>query len=119
MSLGNATGIVLDAGGRCVFASRSDPWGKTGRAGGSMSRPAAGGLRIGGTVGAAIGNGRLLGPAESDLMTLADIAILILGVLAVLWSWVVAVPVALVALWSGAALLSHAWKLRAVRSRST
>jgi len=41
-----------------------------------------------------------------------------MGVLAVLWPWVVAVPVALVALWSGVALLIHARELRAGRSRS-
>lgn len=116
--LGNATEIVLDAGGRRVFAARSDPWDRTGRVGGSLSRAAAGALRIGNTVGAAIGNWRLLGPAESGLMTLAGMAILIMGVLAVLWPWVVAVPVALVALWSGVALLIHARELRAGRRRS-
>jgi len=110
--LTHATEIVLSAHRR-VFAARSIQRDRPGRAAGSMSRAAAGALRIGNTVGAAIGNWRLLGPAEAGLMTVAGFAILISAALAVLWPWIVVVPVLLAALWAGLALLVRARALRA------
>jgi cardiolipin synthase len=114
--LANATEIVLDARHR-VASAAARPRGRR-RAGGSVARAAAGALRIGNTVGAAIADRRVLGPAEAILMAGVGLVLLALALLAVVWPLVVALPVVLVALWAGISLLLRARALHSGSGRS-
>ena len=79
---------------------------------GSASRAAASALRIGHTVGAALTNPRILGPAEAGVMAKIGFILLVLAVLGVMWPEVVAVPVGVIAGWIGLSLLVKAHRLR-------
>ena len=114
--LANATEIVLDARQR-VHSIGLRPRGRR-RAGGSVSRAAAGALRIGNSVGAAIADRRVLGPAESGLMAGVGLGLLGLGLLAVLWPLVLVLPIVVVAVWAGVSLLVRAYALRSTGRRS-
>jgi cardiolipin synthase len=108
--LQNATEIVLNARRR---VRRSTP--KSRRApgsGGRAARAAAGALRIGNTVGAAIGNRRMLGPAESGLMFNVAVGFLLFSAVALLFPLAVTMPLALLAVWIAATLLVRAWRIR-------
>jgi len=83
---------------------------------GSASRAAASALRIGNTVGAALTNRRILGPAEAGVMAKMGLLLLVLAALGVMWPEVVAVPVGVVAGWIGLSLLIKAHRLRRVGS---
>lgn len=110
----NATEIVLGARHRvrrAVPVARR-PAGSGGRA----ARAAAGALRIGNTVGAALGSRRLLGPAESGLMFIVAVTFIALAVFALLFPRLLTVPLALLALWIGGTLLVRAWRMRRGRS---
>jgi len=73
---------------------------------------AAGALRIGNAVGAALGGYRVLGPTEARLLGVAAVVLLALGAIAVLWPRVIATPLAILSLWLGIALMARAWRLR-------
>lgn len=117
--LGRATEIVLDARRR-VHKVRPTP---TRRPGPPRGRPrregsavaAAGALRIGNAVGAALGGYRVLGPAEANLLALAAVGLFALGVVALVWPRIAATPPALLLLWLAIALLAKARKLRRER----
>ncbi len=79
--------------------------------GGSASRAAAGALRIGNTVGAAITNRRILGPAEAGVMFKVGVLLIVLAVLGMVWAELVAIPVGIIAGWIGLSLLVKAWRL--------
>jgi cardiolipin synthase len=85
---------------------------RTPRGRGSAGRAAASALRIGNTVGAALTNRRILGPAEAGVMAKMGVVLLVLAVLGVIWPEAVAVPVGLIAGWIGLALLVKARRLR-------
>jgi cardiolipin synthase len=109
----NATEIVLSPRNRvrpAVLAPRARR--ERGRLGGSASRAAAGALRIGNTVGAAITNHRVLGPAEAGIMALVALVLLVLVAIAVLWPLAVAAPLALLGVWIAVSLLVQAVRLR-------
>jgi len=109
--LANATEIVLDA--RCrVCAAGEEVHPRPRRGGGSAARAAAGALRVGNTVGAAITNRRLLGPAEAGIMTGTGIAFLAAAAIAILWPLAITLPLALLAVWNAVALLVRARELR-------
>lgn len=116
--IANATEIVLDSRrGVCAAAGgRLRPRRKA--AGGSAARAAAGALRLGNTVGAAIADRRVLGPAEAGIMTGAGLGLLGLALIGVLWPLVIALPLALLAGWAAVSLLIRARALRATASRS-
>ncbi|MCW5604592.1 MAG: hypothetical protein KIT18_08620 [Burkholderiales bacterium] len=115
--LRNATEIVLDARHRvCATVARSR--GHRRRVGASMARAAAGALTIGHTVGAAIGNRRVLGPAEAGLMTVVGIVFLALAAIGIAWPMALVLPLVLAALWAGLALLVRARELRLAGKRS-
>jgi hypothetical protein len=59
---------------------------------------------------------RVLGPAEARIMGAAGVALLVLGLVALLWPWAVAVPLAVLALWLAGSLLCRAWTLRRERT---
>lgn len=111
--LANATEIVLDARNR-VCATDNGVRSRYHRsAGGSTARAAAGALRIGNTAGAAIADRRALGPAEAGLMTGVAVILFAWTIVSILWPFVIALPLALVALWSAISLLVRARKLHA------
>ena len=51
---------------------------------------------------------RPLGPAEARIMGAAGLALLVLGLVALVWPWVVAAPLAVIALWVAVSLLVRA-----------
>jgi cardiolipin synthase len=73
----------------------------------------AGAIRIGNTVGAALGGYRVLGPAEAALILAAGAALVLLAVTALLVPRVVLAPLIVIGLWLGLALLLQAFRLRA------
>ena len=110
--LGNATEIVLDTRSR-VRSTVARPRRGTGRMSGSISRAAAGALRLGASVSAAIGATRVLGPAEAGFMSKAGVVFVVLAVVGILWPIVLALPLVLLSLWVGLALILRARGLRA------
>ena len=84
-------------------------------ASGSAGRAAAGVLRIGNAVGAAITSHRVLGPAEARIMFIVACLLLPLTVVAILWPRVVAVPIAVLGGWLAISLLVRGYRLRARR----
>jgi cardiolipin synthase len=85
-------------------------------ASGSAGRAAAGVLRIGNAVGAAITNHRVLGPAEARIMFSVSWLLLLLAVVAILWPRVLAVPIAVLGGWMAISLLIRAYRLRGSRN---
>ena len=59
---------------------------------GSSSRAAAGAIRIGNAVGAALLNRRVLGPSEARIMVSSGLLLLLSSVLAVIYPRLLAVP---------------------------
>jgi cardiolipin synthase len=111
----NATEVVLDERAR---PRRMQPTSKHARGGrGSSSRAAAGALRLVNTVGAAIGDRRVLGSADAGLLPPAALLLIVLAVLAAIWPRLVAWPLALIALWVGISLLLRWRKLKRARER--
>ena len=80
--------------------------------GGSSGRAAAGALRLANSIGAAITNRRVLGPAECTPLLVAGIVLLAAAALALLWPRLVAWPLALLAVWIGVALVARYVDLR-------
>ncbi len=97
--------------GERVFGGRSPDGARRSRAG-SAARAAAGALSVGSAFGAALTNRRLLGPAEAGLMLHVGLTAIGIAVVAVLWPWLVAVPLAIVAGWLGLATVWKAYTLR-------
>lgn len=114
--IANATEIVLDAR-RGVCAAGGATRARRARNGGSTARVAAGALRIGNTVGAAIADRRVLGPAEAGIMAVAGLALLAVAVIGILWPLALALPLALLAGWAAVSLLIRARRLHAARRR--
>jgi cardiolipin synthase len=88
--------------------------GMSGRSG-SAYRAAAGALRIGRTVGAALTEQRVLAPTEGRLLAIVGALLLIIAVVALLWPLVLAIPLAVIFLWMSIALLIKAHSLRTAR----
>ncbi|MGH8217341.1 MAG: phospholipase D-like domain-containing protein [Steroidobacteraceae bacterium] len=89
----------------------------TGDRRGSASRAAAGALRIGRTVGAALSEQRILAPTEAR--SVAAVAILLVAAVAVIafWPLVAAIPVMIGLAWAALALFARALALRRERRR--
>ena len=85
--------------------------------GGSAGRAAAGLLRIGNTVGAAVTNRRTLEPVECRIMLVSAVVLLIIGVLVAVFPKVAAYPIAAAALWLAGSLLYRIHRLRRRASR--
>jgi cardiolipin synthase len=111
--LENSTEIILSERHRMALASKGVK--RTGRRrrlrGGSVSGISAGAIRISNTVGAAITNKRLLGPAEAKIMVLAGLPLLAFTGLILLWPKWVILPMALVSGWLALSFLVRAYKL--------
>jgi cardiolipin synthase len=116
--LTNATEIVLSTqnrvrpaiiskGRRAQHARRA-----RGHFRGSASRAAAGALRIGNTVGAAMSNRRVLGPAEAGIMVVVAVVTLVLVALSIVWPLALVLPLSVLGLWIAISLLVRAYLLR-------
>jgi cardiolipin synthase len=103
--LQNATEIVLS--NRRVSRTSSAPRSRRPKRGaGSTSRAAAGTLRLVNTVGAALGNKRVLGRSEAGILLGAAVILIALAFVAVIWPCVLAWPFALIVLLIGFNLLA-------------
>jgi cardiolipin synthase len=109
--LTNSTEVVLDSRHR-IQAPRRPSDQTMPRAGGSGGRAAAGLLRIGSTVGAAIADRRVLEPVEARIMIAAAVLLLVVGALVALFPRLAAYPMAAVAAWIAGALLYRGYGLR-------
>lgn len=116
--LSNTTEIVVDRRRRLVpegnVAPRDErikdaPRGASGRA--------TGAVRFAHAVGSAVTRRRNLGFAQSNLMAASAGALLVVAAVAAIWPSVVAIPLAVLLGWAGAALLVRAVRLRRSRSR--
>jgi len=114
--LANATEIVLGEGRLLRGSHRVRPVAPTTRrvhrGTGSGPRAAAGAIRIGYQIGAAVTARRALGPAEAALAGRTGVVLLTLAVVTLFFPLVTAVPFAVVAAWVGLSLLARAWRLR-------
>jgi cardiolipin synthase len=114
--LANATEVVLGAG-RLLPGGRRivpvSPLPRLRRRGtGSGPRAAAGAVRIGYSIGAAVTTRRELGPAEAALAGRAGLLLLLLAAVSLVFPLVAAVPLAALAGWVGLSLLARARRLR-------
>ncbi|MGA9333692.1 MAG: phospholipase D-like domain-containing protein [Rudaea sp.] len=107
--LENSTEIVL-ASRRRVRASAQHP--VRVRSGGGSGRAAASALRMAHSVGAALGNRRVLGHSESSVLLWFVLGLLGLSLIAVFWPRVLAWPLGFFSLWIGIALGVRYWRLR-------
>ena len=82
---------------------------------GSASRAAAGALRIGRTVGAALTEQRVLATTEARVVAIMGALLLGVAAVGILWPLVLMVPLALILVWLALALLVRAHKLRMAR----
>jgi cardiolipin synthase len=112
--LQRATQITLSARSRVVRTAASPR--RRARRPGSAGRAAAGALSIGSAVGAAVTGRRVLGPAEARIMGGTGVALLVVALLGLAWPRVLAVPVALIALWLALGLLLRARGLHRERT---
>ncbi len=114
--LDHATEIVLSRR-RARPASKPPRHGLRGQ--GSAGRGAVGAMRLATTLGAAIGNRRVLGDAETRPLLGGAIVLVVVAVVAALWPRVLAWPLGALAAWIGISLVarwarmrSHALKTR-------
>jgi cardiolipin synthase len=110
--LEHATEIILTAKRR-VFKPRRprarrlrEKFGLT-----SSGRTAAGAVRFGNAVSAAISNRRILSPAEARIMFSAGLLLLLFSVVAIFWPRWISVPLAVFAAWVAVSLFIRAYKL--------
>lgn len=110
--LTNATEIVLDNKSKVHAPGepRHNP-ATTTSGGGSIGRAAAGAIRIGNAVGAALTSRRTLGPVEARLMLAAGTLLLALSVLFYLYPRVPAYTLVVVFCWVALVLLYRGYKL--------
>lgn len=114
--LASATEVVLGAPPHGQRAPRTGAL-RARRAGRHRSREGsalatASAIRLGNTVGAALGGYRVLGPAEATLLLVAGTALLALAALAIAFPWVVLAPVVALLFWLGLALVFDAVRVR-------
>jgi cardiolipin synthase len=109
--LQNATEIVLGAVRRRTESGPERLTGHHRRREGSAVA-AAGAVRLGNVVGAALGGYRLLGPAEATLLLGAGAVLVAIAALALLVPWLVLAPVVVVLAWLGLVLIVDSVKAR-------
>jgi cardiolipin synthase len=111
--LENCTEIVLTAKDR-VRRGSTRPTAQ--RAGGSSGRAAASALRLAHSVGAALGNRRVLGRNEATVLPWLVVPIFLFAIIGAIWPRVLAWPLAVFAAWIGFVLLGR--YLRSRRKRA-
>ena len=85
---------------------------------GSAGRAAAGAVSVGSALGAALTNRRTLGPAEAGLLFIMAVTAAVIGIVAALWPRIVAWPLAVIAIWFGAAWAVKAYAVRHGRAEA-
>lgn len=116
--LENATEIILDV--RCKVRAPGRPARgrhRVGHTGEKSTRVAAGAVRIGRTVGAALTDRRVLGSVESRLAILTGLLVCSLAALVAIFPRVLAYPAAAIGAWIGLALLWRGFKLARERKK--
>ncbi|MGH7505855.1 MAG: phospholipase D-like domain-containing protein [Longimicrobiales bacterium] len=111
--LTNATEVLL----RMERRRRVRGVARSARGGGSAGRAAAGAIRLGNTVTAAVANRRVLAPAEARIVAVTALVFIAAAVAAFFWPRLFAWPLAGVCAWLGGVLLVRAWRLRRERRR--
>jgi cardiolipin synthase A/B len=86
---------------------------------GSVGRTAAGAIRVGNTIGAAVTNRRLLEPVESRIMLIGGMVLLALAILIVFLPAILVYPVVVLSAWSAIALIYKSSSLHNKRKRAT
>ncbi len=109
--LANATEIVLDS--RWKMRSHGAPRRRrpTLKNGGSATRAAAGAVRIGSAIGAAMTDRRVLDAIEARLTTVAGLLLCALAVLFALFPGALVYPTVVLSVWGGLALLYRGYRL--------
>lgn len=79
---------------------------------GTSGRTAAGAVRLGNIVSAAITNKRMLGPAEARIMFSSGLLLLASAALAIFWPRLITVPIALIAVWVATSLFLRGFVLK-------
>jgi cardiolipin synthase len=111
--LSQSTEIVLEKHRLCPVAKNIEQNLRRKRIEGSTAgRAAAGVMRFGHVVGAAIANRRELGPAEVVIILWGTGILLALAAIAVYWPRAIAFTVAVICIWLSISLLGRALKLR-------
>ena len=82
---------------------------------GSASRAAAGAVRIGNVLGAALTNRRVIDPIETRLLVWTGLGLLVLAALFIAFPRVAAYPAGVILAWLAAALLYRSFRLRCAR----
>jgi cardiolipin synthase len=82
---------------------------------GSTSRAAAGALRIGRAVGAALTEQRVLAHTEARVVAVVGVLLVAIATVGVLWPFVIAIPIAIILLWMAISLFIRAHALRKER----
>lgn len=113
--LENATEVLLRE--RRRLPRRDGPVVRTPGTVGSAGRAAAGALRVGNTVTAAVTNRRVLGPPDAGIVSGVGVALVGLGAAALLWPRIVAIPAAIITGWVGVALFARGVRLWRSRRR--
>jgi len=114
--LANATEVVLDARNR-VRAPGAPPRPHKAAATSSGGSAAAGVMRIGSTVSAAVSNRRVLEPIEAHIALLAGATLAALAFLAFTYPRGIAFPLATIAVWIAVALVFRGLSLLRARTR--
>jgi cardiolipin synthase len=74
-------------------------------------RAAAGAIGVGSTIGAAITNRRLLGPAEARVLATSGVMLVVCAGTILWWPKVAAIPLAIATVWIALSLMVKAWKI--------
>jgi cardiolipin synthase len=110
--LENATEIVLTGRRRLAPAAKPEKRRLRERIGiGSSSRAAAGAIQIGRSVGAAITNRRVLGPAEARIMGGSGLLLMAASAVGIFWPQAIAYPLAFLGIWVAFSLFIRALRL--------
>ncbi len=86
---------------------------------GSAGRGVAGAIRLGNTVSAAVTDRRVLAAADARIVAAAGATLVVLAAIGVWWPRVFAIPLALLALWFGAAMLVQSYRLRLDKKKAS
>ncbi len=118
--LRNATEIVLTARNRVALVrERRKRKLREQFSGGGSSRAAAGAIRVGNAVSAALTNHRVLSPSEARLTASAGLLLLLCSGLTVMWPRLLAVPIAVLGAWVALSLFIRAYALHRAGKRET
>jgi len=117
--LDNATEIVLSNRRISKAPSASPRSRRPMRGAGSTSRAAAGTLRLVNTVGAALGNKRVLGRSEAGILLVSGSLLIALAFVTAIWPRILAWPLALIIVWIGFNLLASYMRTRRRPDKST